>query len=73
MASLVSSAVGASTTAMIDSWLPGNAFSKAISRCRQGSSVEISLLMSVLRAKCSDVYQTESPASATASKMTVFA
>ncbi len=73
VASLVSSGVGASTTATISSWLPGNAFSKAISRWRQGRSVEISLLMSVLMAKFCEVYQTERPASATATSTTVLA
>ena len=49
---LVSSGVGASTTTRIERRCCGNAFSNAISRCRQGNSGEISLLMSVLMAKC---------------------
>src|SRR6202030_4008321 len=55
VAEATSSGVGASITATINSYC-GNAFSNAISRCRHGMSVEISLLMSVVMEKCVAAY-----------------
>src|SRR5580692_5218893 len=55
LALATSSGVGASITATISSYC-GNAFSNAISRCRHGMSVEISLLMSVVMEKCVAAY-----------------
>src|SRR5580693_4573491 len=69
LALATSSGVGASITATISSYC-GNAFSNAISRCRHGMSVEISLLMSVVMEKCVAAYHDDATVRINAAAMT---
>ena len=69
LALATNSGVGASITATINSYC-GNALSNAISRCRHGMSVEISLLMSVVMEKCVAAYHDDATVSTSATPMT---
>src|SRR3984957_3652598 len=69
LALATNSGVGASITATINSYC-GNAFSNAISRCRHGMSVEISLLISVVMEKCVAAYHDDATVKINAAAMT---